>query len=92
MTQTFLAFSLYATLPKLFAAKHPPGSFQCLNGLRFLAMAWIVLGHTYKIETLFTQAPVLGQLACSWLAVGFVLLVHAIIDQHDIVVTTMDGS
>ena len=62
VTQTFLAFSLYATLPKLFAAKHPPGSFQSLNGLRFLAMAWIVLGHTYVLAPIYSEAPALCEL------------------------------
>lgn len=40
------SFSLYQNVPALLSFDHPRGSFQCLNGIRFLSFAWIVLGHT----------------------------------------------
>ena len=52
----FLAFSLWRTLPRILSAKTPKGSYGCINGLRFLAMAWIVLGHTYYLGPNSTQA------------------------------------
>ena len=52
-----LSFSLLNTVPKIVSAKHAPGSFECVNGLRFLAMAWITLGHTYQLGPVYKQYP-----------------------------------
>ena len=41
------AFSLYRTIPTLFATKQAPGVVTCLNGLRVMSMFWVILGHTY---------------------------------------------
>ncbi len=41
------AFSLYKTIPTLFATTQAPGVITCLNGLRVISMFWIILGHTY---------------------------------------------
>lgn len=41
------AFSLYKTIPTLFATKQAPGVITCLNGLRVMSMFWVILGHTY---------------------------------------------
>ena len=39
-------FSLYETVPQIFAIKHQPSSaITCLHGLRVISMCWIILGH-----------------------------------------------
>ncbi|XP_035698599.1 nose resistant to fluoxetine protein 6-like [Branchiostoma floridae] len=44
-----LSFSVYTNIGKLLSTKQAPGSIKCLNGIRFLSMSWIILGHTYQI-------------------------------------------
>ena len=46
------AFSLYKTVPTLFATKQAPGVITCLNGLRVISMFWVILGHTYDFVLL----------------------------------------
>ena len=40
-----MCFSLYTNGYKLLSTKQPPGSLNCLNGIRFLSMCWVILGH-----------------------------------------------
>ncbi|XP_035233505.1 nose resistant to fluoxetine protein 6-like [Stegodyphus dumicola] len=42
-----MAFSFVTSFQKLFSTKVANKSFAFLNGMRFLAMAWIVFSHTY---------------------------------------------
>ena len=46
---------MYNTVPLIVTSKQPAGAFACLNGLRVLAMCWIILGHSYVIGT--SSAP-----------------------------------
>lgn len=41
------AFSLYKTVPTLFATNQAPGIITCMNGLHVISMFWVILGHTY---------------------------------------------
>ena len=59
--QIFLAFSLWRTLPRILSAKAPKGSFRCINGLRFLAMCWIMLGHTFVLGPTTTSTQAVGE-------------------------------
>ncbi|XP_064611188.1 O-acyltransferase like protein-like [Liolophura sinensis] len=43
----WLSFSLLSNVPKILAATHPKGSITCLNGIRYLSMAWVILCHTF---------------------------------------------
>ncbi|KAJ8922593.1 hypothetical protein NQ315_007623 [Exocentrus adspersus] len=43
----FVAFSFYTNGRKLFSTKKSADSLACLNGLRVLSLAWIVLGHRF---------------------------------------------
>lgn len=42
-----LAFSLYSNGKKLLNVNSSPDSLECLHGVRFLSIAWVVLGHRY---------------------------------------------
>ena len=42
-----LSFSVYTNGKRILSTTHAPGSFGAIHGIRFLSMAWIILGHTY---------------------------------------------
>ena len=44
-----LAFSMYITVPAVTTSKQPPGAYNCLNGLRVLAMLAVIFGHTFVL-------------------------------------------
>lgn len=44
--QTLMCFSLYHNGWKLLATKQGPGTIRCLNGIRFISMTWVILGHS----------------------------------------------
>ena len=45
--KTLQAFSLYTNGSKLLSTNRPAGNLGCLNGIRFLSMSWVILGHSY---------------------------------------------
>ncbi|XP_045478918.1 nose resistant to fluoxetine protein 6-like isoform X2 [Harmonia axyridis] len=44
-----LAFSMYTNSKKLFTMTKNNNQLECLNGLKFYSMLWVLLGHTYSI-------------------------------------------
>ena len=43
-----LSFSLYANcLPRVSAAAGGKDTLTCLNGLRFISMTWVLMGHSF---------------------------------------------
>lgn len=46
-----LAFSVRRNAYWLLNTKHTVEVLSCINGIRFLSMAWIILGHTYKLAS-----------------------------------------
>jgi len=51
VVQVVQGFSLYTNTTKLFHCPEPgttPGSLDCINGIRFLSMTWVVIGHAYS--------------------------------------------
>ncbi|ESP03530.1 hypothetical protein LOTGIDRAFT_237644 [Lottia gigantea] len=42
------AFSILTNVPKLLSAKKSPSAINCIHGIRFISMLWILLGHTYN--------------------------------------------
>ncbi|WAR04826.1 LOW QUALITY PROTEIN: NRF6-like protein [Mya arenaria] len=47
MERVLLAFSFYSNGVKILNTDQRKGSLNALNGIRFLSMAWVILGHTY---------------------------------------------
>lgn len=41
-----LSFSVYSNAPKILNTNQPKGTLTCVNGIRFLSMTWVILGHT----------------------------------------------
>ena len=46
-----MCFSLYTNGYKILSTKQPPGALTCLNGIRFISMLWVILGHTLVFST-----------------------------------------
>ncbi|CAH0581528.1 unnamed protein product [Chrysodeixis includens] len=44
------SFSVYTNGRRLMTFSSGPGTIECLDGIRALAMAWVVLGHTFGAE------------------------------------------
>jgi hypothetical protein len=42
-----LSFSIYTNGAKLLSAKQGAGTLTAVNGIRFISMSWVILGHTY---------------------------------------------
>ncbi|KAL3870231.1 hypothetical protein ACJMK2_038308 [Sinanodonta woodiana] len=42
-----LAFSMYSNAVKILSTKQATGSLGAVNGIRFLSMSWVILGHTF---------------------------------------------
>ena len=43
--RALLALSIYSNGQKILSTKRTPGSLDCLHGIRFLSMTWVILGH-----------------------------------------------
>ena len=41
-----LAFSAYSNGQKILNTNRTPGTLDCVHGIRFLSMTWVILGHT----------------------------------------------
>ena len=46
--QVLLCFSAYTNAKKIYTIGNTDGQLECLNGIRFLSIAWVILGHTYR--------------------------------------------
>ena len=45
--RALLCFSVYTNGAKVLDTKTGPGSIDCIHGIRFLSMSWVVLGHVF---------------------------------------------
>lgn len=85
--RALLAFSLRRNVPRVLSTRMPPGAYKAFNGLRFLSMCWIILGHTWQLGTyvvLFSgKLPIYGIGRYSvWCAV--VLVIHTYLHDRDL--------
>lgn len=63
---TLLAFSVWTNGRKLMTVAPPSDSnFTCINGIRFLSAAWVILGHRYRfgLEVPFTNLLIIPKRA-----------------------------
>ncbi|KAJ8304233.1 hypothetical protein KUTeg_017816 [Tegillarca granosa] len=44
-----ISFSVYTNGKKLLNTKQSPGTITAINGIRFISMTWVILGHTFTI-------------------------------------------
>ncbi|KAL4219415.1 hypothetical protein ACF0H5_021995 [Mactra antiquata] len=49
--KVLLSFSVYTNAPKILNTNQPAGTLTAVNGIRFLSMTWVMLGHTYGFGT-----------------------------------------
>ncbi|XP_045192779.2 nose resistant to fluoxetine protein 6-like [Mercenaria mercenaria] len=54
IVKAVLAFSAYTNARKLLSTSQASGSLSAINGIRFLSMAWVILGHTYFFALNYT--------------------------------------
>ena len=45
--KVLLSFSVYLNGVKILSTNQASGSLSAVNGIRFLSMAWVILGHSY---------------------------------------------
>ncbi|XP_053380235.1 nose resistant to fluoxetine protein 6-like [Mercenaria mercenaria] len=50
-----LSFSVYSNAPKIFNTSQPAGTLTSVNGIRFVSMTWVILGHTYAFGLTLTD-------------------------------------
>ncbi|XP_053380232.1 nose resistant to fluoxetine protein 6-like [Mercenaria mercenaria] len=50
-----LSFSVYSNAPKILNTNQPKGTLTSVNGIRFLSMTWVILGHVYGFGTNLTD-------------------------------------
>jgi hypothetical protein len=65
-----LCFSWYTNGKKLLSTAKSEGNIDCIYGIRFLSIAWIVLGHSFYVVTLSpwdNPFAVFDVLYCRWL-------------------------
>lgn len=63
-----LAFSVYSNGKKILQVNQSAGTLTALNGIRFLSISWVVLGHTFAFITpvLSNSYVVLPDLIARW--------------------------
>ena len=44
--RVLLALSVYSNGQKILSTNTTPGTLDCVHGIRFLSMTWVILGHT----------------------------------------------
>ena len=82
----FLNFGLYANTKRLLDTNPPKGDhLACLDGMRFISISWVMLGHILSAEMsffpitnvlFFTQVSIKVEL-CNLRLIGFVIgVVH----------------
>ncbi|CAH1788359.1 unnamed protein product [Owenia fusiformis] len=57
------SFSVYTNLPKVLNTSQGKGTLTCLNGVRFLSMSWVILGHTYIMGFILPAGPTTQNIA-----------------------------
>ena len=47
MLRILLSFSIYTNATKILSTNQPAGTLSAVNGIRFVSMTWVILGHVY---------------------------------------------
>ena len=47
LEKVLLSFSVYTNAAKILNTNQPSGTLTAVNGIRFISMTWVILGHGY---------------------------------------------
>ena len=50
IAKLFLCFSVYSNGKKILSTTKLKGSIDCIHGIRFFSMCWVVMGHTWYVN------------------------------------------
>ncbi|KAL4219113.1 hypothetical protein ACF0H5_021696 [Mactra antiquata] len=53
--KALLSFSIYTNAEKILNTDQPSGTLTSINGIRFISMTWVILGHTYSFGTRYVD-------------------------------------
>ncbi|XP_076436701.1 nose resistant to fluoxetine protein 6-like [Babylonia areolata] len=62
LSKVLMAFSVYTNGAKLLSTDQAAGTLDCVHGIRFLSMTWVVLGHTFLFP-LFASSNLIGYIS-----------------------------
>ena len=46
--RVLLSFSVYSNSSKILNTNQPSGTLTAVNGIRFISMTWVILGHSFQ--------------------------------------------
>ena len=49
-----LSFSVYTNASKILNTKQPKGTLTAVNGIRFVSMSWVIMGHSFGASMQFS--------------------------------------
>ena len=50
MIKILMCFSVYSNGKKILSTTKLEGSIDCIHGIRFFSMCWVVMGHTWYVN------------------------------------------
>ncbi len=53
--ELLMSFSLISNIKKMVSTSATPKGMECLNGIRVISIAWVILGHTYVTVFAYTS-------------------------------------
>lgn len=45
--RAIMCFSLFTNAAEILDTKQKPGSINCIHGIRFISMTWVIMGHVF---------------------------------------------
>uniref|UniRef100_A0A914XGG6 Nose resistant-to-fluoxetine protein N-terminal domain-containing protein n=1 Tax=Plectus sambesii TaxID=2011161 RepID=A0A914XGG6_9BILA len=45
--RALMCFSMYTNASEILDTKQKPGSINCIHGIRFISMTWVIMGHVF---------------------------------------------
>ncbi|XP_021359994.1 nose resistant to fluoxetine protein 6-like [Mizuhopecten yessoensis] len=68
-----MAFSVYTNGRKLMSTGQPGGALGAVNGIRFLSISWVILGHVYSSALANLQNPsFMSEFMSNWTSMALV--------------------
>ena len=84
IVKILLCFSVYSNGKKILSRVKLEGSIDCIHGIRFFSMCWVVMGHTWFVNV---KSPPDNIFDLGDVSIIYFLLVHSMkkgILNHDV--------